>query len=268
VVEEGSTHDGLPQLCRHWHVEHPDAVVLIVHGINEHSGRYEHVGVRMAVANLAVVGYDHRGFGGSGGGRAYVDSFDEYLDDLEDQMARVAELGVPIVLLGHSLGGLIALAYVLHREPRPDALVLSAPALGDRVLRWMRLLARPASVLVPRLRLASPWGNEVLSRDPAVWAAFDADPLNEQKTSVRLGRELIKAQAATRADIDHLDVPTLVLHGGSDELVPSEASEILDGLSCVERRVLEGLRHEPFNEPEGLNIVDDVVDWIRQKLCR
>jgi acylglycerol lipase len=266
VVEEGSTHDGLPQLRRHWHVEHPDAVVLIVHGINEHSGRYEHVGVRMAAANLAVVGYDHRGFGGSGGPRGYVDRFDQYVDDVEDRLAEVTAAGRPVVLLGHSMGGLIALSYVLTRSPKPDLLVLSSPALGTGASWWIKALARPASRLVPWLRLPSPFPSSYLSRDPAVCEAFDTDPLVEHKTSARLGYELLAAMEARRSEIESLDVPTLVLHGSDDKLVPTISSEILEGLPGVERRVLDGLRHEPFNEPEGANVVDAVIAWIREQM--
>lgn len=266
VVEEGSARDGIPQFRRHWQAEHPDAVVVIVHGINEHSGRYEHVGRQLAAAKLSVTSFDHRGFGRSGGRRGYVDRFVQYVDDVEDRLAGVAAAGRPVVLLGHSMGGLIALSYVLTRSPKPDLLVLSSPALATGASRWMKVLARPASRLVPRLRLPSPFPSSYLSRDPAVCEAFDTDPLIEHKTSARLGYELLAAMKATRSGLESLDVPTLVLHGSDDELVPTVSSEILEGLPGVERRVLNGLRHEPFNEPEGPEVVDGVIAWIRSKL--
>jgi alpha-beta hydrolase superfamily lysophospholipase len=263
VVEVVTTVDGRTQLRRAWVVDEPVATCLLVHGINEHSGRYERVGRRFAAARIHTIGFDHRGFGRSSGPRGHVDRLDQYVDDVAERFDSLAPFGVPRVLLGHSMGGLIALRAVLSRRVHPDLLVLSGPALGDSTPDWLHKLARPLSWLVPRLRIPSPIPTSALSRDPVVCAAFDGDPLVEHRTSVKLGAELFAAMDWVRAHIDELDVETLVVHGGDDEVVPTQASEILEQVPCVQRRVLSGLRHEPFNEPEGPQVIDDVVSWIR-----
>lgn len=266
IVDRGTTRDGYPQLRRRWPVADAAASVLIVHGLNEHSGRYEHVGRQLADNGLFTVAFDHRGFGASGGSRSYIDRFSQYLDDVEDHLAEMRQLGVPTVLLGMSMGGLVATTYVLRDRPRPDLLVLSAPLLGDKAPAWMHLGAAPLAAVAPRLRLASPYDSSVLSRNAAVCDAYDADPLVERKTSSRLGAELFDAMEWARRHVDRLDVETLVLHGGDDELVPTESSEILGGLPGVDRRVFPGLRHEVLNEPEGPDILGDMVEWVRNRI--
>jgi len=151
IIDYGVTRDGLTQLRRRWKAAGTArAIVLIVHGISEHSGRYEAVGQQLAEAGFHVVAYDHRGHGQSGGRRTYVDSFDELLDDLEDHLSEVRQLGLPVVVLGHSMGGLIATAYAVSSRPQPHYLVLSAPALGAEVPSWQRVAAPYASSMPTR----------------------------------------------------------------------------------------------------------------------
>src|SRR5690606_14257762 len=142
TVDHGLTRDGLMQLRRRWRPpEPPTAAILLVHGITEHSGRYEHVGRWLADAGFDVVAIDARGAGESGGRRSYVDRFADFVDDVEDQLVEVRRLGVPVVLLGHSMGGLIALDLATSDRPQPDLVVVSGPALGAQVPLRLRLLA-------------------------------------------------------------------------------------------------------------------------------
>jgi alpha-beta hydrolase superfamily lysophospholipase len=256
--------DGTPLHVRRWPpTGEPWATVLMVHGIGEHSGRYERTGRLLAEAGLDVHAFDIRGHGLSGGRRVYVRRWEDFLDDLEVRLRAVREPGRPLVLFGHSMGALIALTYACSDRPAPDLLVLSAPPLGAAVPVWQRSLAPILSRLAPTLVLANPISGDQLSRDPAVGTAYFADPLVQPRSTARLGAELLKAMKRGRAGLGRLNVPTLVIHGGADTLVPTRVSEPLAAIPGVERRVLPGLRHETLNEPEGPQVVAAIVEWLR-----
>ena len=256
--------DGTPLHLRHWATSgKPWATVLLVHGIGEHSGRYERTGRLMAEAGIDVHAFDIRGHGLSGGRRVYVRVWDDYLDDLAVRVAAVREPGVPLVLFGHSMGALIALTYACSDRPAPDLLVLSAVPLDARVPGWQRALAPILSRLAPTAILANPITGEQLSRDPAVGKAYFADPLVQPRSTTRLGAELLKAMKRGREGLDRLRIPALVIHGGGDTLVPTRVCEPLAAVAGVERRVLPDLHHETLNEPEGPEVVAAIVDWLR-----
>ena len=256
--------DGTPLHLRHWAPSgSPWATVLLVHGIGEHSGRYERTGRLMAEAGIDVHAFDIRGHGLSGGRRVHVRAWDDYLDDLAVRIAAVREPGLPLVLFGHSMGALIALTYACSDRPAPDLLVLSAVPLDARVPGWQRALAPVLSRLAPTAILANPITGEQLSRDPAVGKAYFADPLVQPRSTTRLGAELLKAMKRGRQGLGRLRIPTLVIHGGGDTLVPTHVSEPLAGIAGVERRVLPDLHHETLNEPEGPEVVASIVEWLR-----
>lgn len=251
----------MPELRRIWTpVGKAWADVVIVHGLGEHSGRYERTGSLMADAGLKVWSFDLIGFGASGGRRAYVDSWDRFLDQTA---AHVEAAGRPRVLLGHSMGGTVALDYVLSGRTSPDLLVLSAPALGGGAA-WQRKLAPLLASAVPGLSIPNALKGEQLSSDPAVGEAYFADPLVLTKSTARLGAELFAAMDRCRAGLAELKIPTLVMHGAADTIVPPQVSAPLAEVS--ERRLLPGLRHEIFNEPEGPEVVAQVIEWIGARL--
>lgn len=260
--------DGTEILVRHWPaVGRGWASVLLVHGIAEHSGRYERVGAQLAAAGLDVAAYDQRGFGGSGGRRAFIERWSLNHDDLEDRLGDVrgAAAGRPVVLFGHSLGGLLALGYAVADPPRPlpDLLVLSAPALDASIPGWKRTLARLLGSIAPTAALKNDFDGGLLSRDPAVGTAYLADPLNQHATTIRFGALSFAEQARVRAALARLSIPTLVYHGEGDRLVPAAASAPLGALRGVTRRTYPNLRHESHNEPEGPAVIADVIGWIR-----
>jgi alpha-beta hydrolase superfamily lysophospholipase len=265
-VDFGLTRDGLVQLRRHWSAGSPRAAVLLIHGFSEHSGRYEHVGRFLAGRQFEVIAIDLRGFGQSGGRRAYVDSFDDYLDDVEDQLREVRRIRLPVVLLGHSMGGLIALSYVLSARPRPDLLALSAPALGASIPAPLRSIAPALARLAPRAKVPAPITGDLLATDPAVGEAYDADPLIVRTTTPALGAALIRQMQWANANLDRLDLPTLVLHGADDQIVPARSTRAMADLPLVTRRTYPGLRHEIFNEPNHGAILQDLADWIDGRL--
>ena len=266
-IDYGTNRNGERMLRRQWAPAGvPSAVVLIIHGIAEHCGRYEAVGAQLAEAGFGAVSYDQRGHGASAVRLGHVEKFDLFLDDVEDQLAELRTIGVPVVLLGHSMGGLISTAYAVSDRPQPDLLVLSGPALDVAVPGWQQTLVHKLAQLAPKLHPKVPFDPMVLSRDPAVAEAYTNDPLIKGGGSVGLVSGLITTAEATRVVVDRISVPTLCLHGGDDELVLPSASAWLEGVAGVDRRVLDGLRHEIFNEPEGPQVVQQVIDWINEHL--
>ncbi|WP_420452754.1 lysophospholipase [Ilumatobacter sp.] len=261
------TRDGVQQLRRRWSpIGEPRAAMLIVHGIGEHSGRYEHVGSGFAAAGIDVVAHDQRGFGRSGGDRGHVDSFDDLVDDVDALIVERRELGHPTVLMGHSMGGLVVAAHLTGERPQPDLAVLSAPALAARIPAWQRALAPTLGTLLPRLSVPADFDGALLSRDPRVQTAYEADPLRVPSSSARLGREILRTMGSVAGSLDRIDVPTYVLHGSDDALVPPEASGALGELDVVTRRVWDGLRHECLNEPERDDVIAEIVDWLELHL--
>jgi acylglycerol lipase len=267
TTEHVAARDGTPLLLRHWAVSSGEAwaTLLITHGLAEHSGRYEHVGEHFAGAGIDSWALDFRGFGRSGGLRAWIERWSLLHDDLEAQVMarRAAAPGRPIVLYGHSLGGLVTLGYVLDGRAQPDALVLTAPAIGASVPAWQRALVTILSRVAPRVTIPNRLDGSVLSYDPAVGSAYFTDPLNVHRTTVRFASLAFAEQRRVSASLDRLAIPTLVLHGADDELVPTATTESLGGRAGVIREVLAGRRHEIHNEPDPEVVLDRVIAWIR-----
>jgi alpha-beta hydrolase superfamily lysophospholipase len=178
---------------------------------------------------------------------------------------------VPLVLYGHSMGGLIALGYVLADPPRPlpDALVLSAPAIAATIPGWKRIAAAVLSIAAPRFALPNDFQQGGLSHDPNIEAAYLADPLNVHRTTARLGQEFLREQSRVQMRLSSLGampVPTYVLHGEGDPIVPVWASQSLEGKRNVTRRVYPQLRHEMHNESESPQVIADTVAFIEKQL--
>ncbi len=258
--------DGLGLLARHWSCENPVARVLIVHGLGEHSGRYEHVGEYLVQQGFEVVSFDLRGHGASGGDRVHLESFDEYLDDLEVVAAELKR-DIPLIIYGHSMGGLIAASYGVSTRPQPDLYVLSAPAIAAEVPLHLRVIAKVGSRLRPRMYFPNSIKGEQLSRDPAVGEKYFADPLVETRTTARFGAVFIAQMEGIADKIGRLVTPTLVVHGAEDELVPPQASAPLAALPGVERKLFAGLRHEIHNEPERDDVLGFVAGWLKAQLA-
>ncbi len=251
---------------RTWAAESPVATVVLVHGINEHTGRYQHVGAQFKAANLTMSGSDLPGFGESGGPRAHIDSWDQFLDAVEHDIAEARSIGLPVVLYGHSMGGLISLSYALSDRPAPDLLILSAPALDADVPKWQRMLAPIISKIAPKLGIPATINGEDLSRDDAVGEAYFADPLRTPKDSAMLGALFFQEMEQVRANSASLDLTTYVIHGGADPLVLPQFSAPLGELPTVERRLYPTLRHETHNEPEQREVIADTIAWILSNL--
>lgn len=246
--------------------------VLLVHGLGEHVGRYDPVARRLNDWGFAVRGYDHYGHGESTGPRGGLTSDLRLLDDLTDLVdatrARMPQ-GQPLVLLGHSMGGLVAARFVaMHLRP-VDALVLSSPALDPGLNAVQKLLLATLPRIAPNLRVGNGLDAQYLSHDPAVPAAYLADPLCHDRISARLARFIADGGPATVARAAHWSVPTLLIWAGSDKLVNPAGSRAFAAAApqaLVQSHCFEPLYHELFNESPEL--AAPVFDLLRQWLVR
>ena len=268
-IKRETSQTGVELATREWlPAGKPKAGVLIVHGLAEHSGRYEHVAEALTARDFAVHAYDQRGHGESGGSRIHVDGWDILLDDVEDRLSAMAfEVKAPVVLYGHSMGGLVALDYCLTRsEVLPDLLVLSAPGIKSTIAKWKQVLAPILAKLAPKATIPIDFEGEHLSRDPSVGEAYLADPLVESKATAKFAAEALKAQNRVGERMDSLAMRTLVIAGGNDEIVPPHSSHSLGEVAGVDRKLYPNLRHELHNEPEGPEVVAYIADWLDAQL--
>ncbi len=267
IVELGATRTGVIQLRREWPTTDPKAVVVISHGISEHSGRYEHVGQYLTEHGFGVVAFDHRGFGQSGGRRGWIASFEDYLDDLEDHLAEARRVGVPVILLGHSLGGLMVAKYAESQRPRPDLFVVSGPPIASAAPNpALDPLPGLVAPLFGGLRVSSGLPTSLLSRDQAVCEAYDADPLVDTKSTLDLIAAFVEAVEDTRANLDRIRTPMLAMAGEDDVWVPPASTRLLEGRPGVDVIFYPEHRHEIFNELDWQHVLDDMIAWIERNL--
>ncbi|MGH3673357.1 MAG: lysophospholipase [Pseudonocardiaceae bacterium] len=281
-----------PGRCAYWQAWLPPdpvrAVVVIVHGVHEHSGRYAHVGDWLAGRGYAVYAADHRGHGRSDGRRANIERMALILADLSSftRFATERHPDLPVFLVGHSLGGLIALHYAIAStstrqgpteldgtEPMVvlNGLVVSGPAVEALVgSALQRRLAGVLSALVPNLGVAAIDADQKISRDPEVVRAYQEDPLVYRgKLKARTGAEILAAMENLPARLPGLTVPLLLLHGTDDQICALTGSTMVHDTASSPDKTLrryQGLYHEVFNEPERETILADLVSWLNQHL--
>ena len=249
----------------------PDAhdAVLLVHGLGEHAGRYDALARWFHARGYAVRSYDQRGHGRTRGQRAALRHPDDLLVDLaavHDDYA--ASQPRPPLLLGHSMGGLVALRAVLDGRVTPPALVLSSPALRTHTPAWLQRLAHGLARVLPNLPLNNGLPAAGTSHDPQVVAAYRSDPLRTVQVTPRMADFIFGAGAACIADAASLHVPTLLLVAGSDRLVdPSGSRDFANGAWATQRlttRFFDTLYHELFNEaePGRSQVLKQLGDWL------
>mgnify|MGYP000187108665 CR=1 FL=1 len=244
------------------------AVLLVVHGLGEHSGRYMNVVNHFVPLGYAVYGLDHIGHGKSEGAREFVKRFEDYADTLTIYYTMVKDWqpGKPVFLLGHSMGGLIASHYLLD-HPDFAGVIISAPAvkIGDAVSQATITMGKLMSAIAPKMGvLALDAG--AISRDPAVVDAYANDPLVfHEKTPARLAAEMLKAMSRVTEEAGTITLPMIIVQGGEDKLVdPSGAQMLYDKAQSKDKtlKLYPGLYHEVFNEPERAQVLADVEEWL------
>lgn len=270
--------DGLALQLRTWEAAgSPRGQVLIVHGLGEHGGRYAAVAAALNAHGWRVLAHDHRGHGGSQGARGVIAADDSLLADLARVIDRAREVEAgPLLLLGHSLGGLVAARFVAEAlAPAPAAwsrevagLVLSSPAIDPGLSAGQKLLVSLASRLAPTLALGNGLDPHGISRDAAVVQAYIADPLVHDRISGRLARFIRDAGAVVLAAAPRWSVPTLLMWAGADRCVAPAGSQRLAEAApaaVMAVRTWPDLAHELFNEPEREEVLDELDRWLDQR---
>ena len=249
------------------------AVVLISHGLGEHSGRYEHVAAAFNATGLHVFALDHLGHGQSPGKRAFVNRFSELTDGVAELRAHIAQEfpSMPVYLVGHSLGGLIAASTVLGAAKDYAGLLMTGPALGVPTPppAWQVLLLRIFSAVAPGLKALELDANAIC-RDPAVVEEYVADPLvHHENIPARMVVSLFDEGARVMASAKDISLPVLLLHGAEDQLTSASAStEFVDMLASSDKQctIYDGMYHELFNEPEQEAILKTCCEWITARV--
>ncbi len=246
---------------------------MLVHGLAEHSGRYEGFAEFFTAAGFAVYALDHTGHGQSAGKRGHIKRFGQFTGALDQFLAlvREAQPSAPLVLVGHSMGGLIAAAYLVKRQSEFAAAVLSGPAIRapEQPSRFALFIMRIISRLIPRLGVMQLDASGV-SRDPQVVSDYENDPLVFRgKVTARLAAELFSAMERVLADAPTVRLPLLILHGASDSLTDVAGSQMLHNkVSSADKKIVvyDGLYHEIFNEPERVAVMTDMKHWLEAHL--
>ena len=272
IEETVTVTDGLRLYLRRSEVARARGAVLIAHGFGEHSGRYGALTDHLTSHNYSVSGYDHRGHGLSDGLPGHVESFDEYDDDLKKliESVRAHNQSQPLFLIGHSMGGLIALRYLAGKSGKLAGAVISAPLIevAVPVPAHKLLIARVGARIAPRFRLDNEINPAHLSRDPEVGRAYAADPLVNRKVSTKWFAEATRAMQEVAQWAPQIKTPILVMHGTEDRLASVDATKRLFeniGSSDKELVIYPGFYHELFNEPEKQEVFARVTEWLAKR---
>jgi len=244
------------------------AVVCLVHGLGEHTGRYAHVAAALNNAGYAVLGCDLRGHGKSEGLRGHTPSYDALLDDIGRLLDETAQRypGKSQFIYGHSLGGNLVLNYALRRKPPLAGVVSTSPAIrvGKPLPATQLTLAKVMNKLQPTMQMPNGLALDNLARDPEVIRAYKSDPLVHNKISVRLAVEMLQAGEWALAHAAEFPLPLLLVHGTADELTSAAATQKFAGKvrgDCT-LKLWDGFYHETHNEPEKAEVLGFMVAWI------
>lgn len=254
--------------------DEPKAIILLVHGYAEHAGRYQYFADHCVARGYAVFAIDHWGHGRSDGTPGYVPDFSVFHDGV-DQLKAFAKQefpALPIILVGHSMGGLISATYLLSEQSNFSACVLSGPAIkaAEEPSAFLKAISGFLSRFFPKLGVLELDPNGV-SRDPQVVADYLADPLvYNGKMGARLASEMLNNMTRIQENANLISLPMLLLHGGKDSLAAAEGSQFLDGhISSSDKTltIYPDLFHEIFNEPEKDQVLNDMTGWLDKQLA-
>jgi len=247
-----------------------EMVLVIVHGLSEHRGRYQRLQLDFGKAGFASYAYDQRGFGESDGSRTHMERYTDLLLDLKHvvEFVRQAHPGRKVVIVGHSFGGAVSAAFCIDYPNAADGLVLSAPAYDVPALPFrLRFFGTLLNHLLPTRRVRYPSNPDWLSHDPAVGVAFRSDPLVQRAGTPRFYVEFGRMNDHLHQSAERIVLPTLILQGSHDRIVfPSGARALFGRIGAAKKKILwyDGFYHEVFNEIGRERVIADVVGWLKE----
>lgn len=267
--------DGLDLFAQVWEpdVVSPRAVVCLVHGLGEHSSRYAHVAEALAKEGFILFTFDQRGHGRSGGIRGHISDIEDFMQDIDLllKQAQTAYPALPLLLYGHSLGGILVLHYGLIRKPDVKGVIVTSPGLHTALEKQPLkiFMAKLLGSLMPSTTIASGLDSHAISRDAAVVQAYINDPLVHDKVSLGFGKVMLGVTKWTLENAYQFPVQLLLLHGKGDEIAyPSSSTEFAAGVA-QERCTLvlwDGAYHELHNEPEKVEVFKTMMMWMDARL--
>ncbi len=263
--------DGISFYGKEWRPENTTAVICLVHGLGEHCNRYNHVAERFGQAGYAMLSFDLRGHGRSGGQRGHIPSLEAAMEDIhflwEEAGRRFA--GKSRFLYGHSLGGLLAFNYLITRQPAAAGAVITAPGLKTALheKKFKVWLVNTLGGILPTAAIKTELDANTLARDQAVVQAYRADPLVHDDTSLGMGKCLLNAIKQIDGRASEIRLPILLAHGANDRLAYPEGSEMAaKKLPNCTLKLWPGLFHEIHNEPEQAEVLGYTQQWMDQHL--
>ena len=246
-------------------------IMILVHGFNSHSGYFAWAGERFAEDGFAVYALDHRGRGKSEGERFYVEHFSDWLADVNTltDIARSENPGLPVYMLGHSVGGVIASSYVYEHQEEIAGLICESFAFDVGLPQLVQLALEGASYLIPHLPVYS-LKNEIFSRDPAVIEQMDNDPLiANEKQPAETAAEVLKAAARLKEHMPNIKVPVFIIHGTDDKATRYQGSQYFyDNVGSADKtlKLYEGGYHDLLNDIDKETVMADILAWVNERV--
>jgi alpha-beta hydrolase superfamily lysophospholipase len=268
------THDNIEIFAQVWEppVVAPRAIVCLVHGLGDHSSRFAHVAEAFGKEGFVLFAFDQRGHGRSGGARGHFSSADDFMNDIDLllEQARSQYPGLPLILYGHSLGGIFVLHHSLKRKPNVKGVIVTGPALHSSLEKQpvKVLMAKILGAISPTTTLASGLDPGAISRDPAVVQAYIEDPLAHDKATLGFGKLVLGVNKWTLENAANFPQPLLLMHGKLDAIAfPSSSTEFAAALKDRCTLVLwDGMYHEIHNEPEKIEVFKTMMLWMDARL--